>query len=159
MDISIVAKESFHAVGLTWTGTYVQAGAGEIRQLIALFQQCQSEIEHRLEPLYITGISYDQVADGFSYFLCTPVSEVGTIPEGMELRSYPAQLFVTAYLPQGTAVEQAYRELHQWLEQHGYQQAQDTLTYMEKYAHDYDLDEVAPAMTIMIPVHPKEGSA
>lgn len=153
MEISIVTKKAFQAVGLPWKGTYAQAGAGELRHVLADLKQRYADIAHNAQPDVILGISDEHHEEGFSYLFGALVQEISELPDGMVSRTYPAQTYVSAHVQKGTNSGQAHGDLLNWIEENGYQHKQDVFTYLGLYSVHSDPFDSDPELTIMIPIH------
>ncbi|HZG16157.1 MAG TPA: GyrI-like domain-containing protein [Candidatus Bathyarchaeia archaeon] len=153
MDISLVTKDAFHVVGIPWKGTYAQAGAGDIRHVLAEVKRRYSEIPHNAEPRHILGVSYEHHADGFSYLLGARVQDVTELPAGMVSRFIPSQTYATAHVTKGSNIQKAYQAMYAWMEENGHKEKQDTLGHLEIYLLEGDPFDTEPELTIMTAIH------
>jgi len=153
MDISLVTKDAFHIVGIPWKGTYAQAGAGEIRHVLAEVKRRYSEIPQKAEPHHILGLSDEHHADGFSYLLGAQVHDVTELPAGMVSRFIPGQTYATAHVAKGSNIQEAYQALFAWMKENGYKEKSDALTHLEIYPIEGDAYDPEPELTIMTPIH------
>ncbi|WP_134685199.1 GyrI-like domain-containing protein [Brevibacillus migulae] len=149
MKFSLVTQDAFHVVGIPWTGTYAQAGAGEIRHVLAEVKRRYREIPHNAEPQHILGLSHEHHADGFSYLLGARVHDVTEVPAGMVSRLIPRQTYATAHVAKGSNIQEAYRAMFAWMEENGYKEKHDVVTHLEVYAADGDAYDPEPELTIM----------
>jgi predicted transcriptional regulator YdeE len=76
MQVQVVTRDGFEAVGLMWEGTYAAAGKGEIRELLPVLQGRWAEIGGVADREHIVGISWNEATpvrqtsgDGFRYFV------------------------------------------------------------------------------------------
>ncbi|WP_243299721.1 GyrI-like domain-containing protein [Bacillus litorisediminis] len=155
MEISVVTRSAFKGIGVKWSGTYEQAAKGEIRTVHQKFRNELDQIKNRVNPNIITGLSYHNDANSFTYYLVAEAENLDFIPEGMETISVPSYTFVTSSY-EGEQVHEAYTQLHQWIEQNGYILDQDELHYLEEYPVDYNPLTDHPHLKIHIPVKEKE---
>jgi predicted transcriptional regulator YdeE len=152
VEIQVVKKDAFSAVGLRWEGTFAAAGEGEIRHVLAEMKRRLGEIAHKVNPDVILCAAKVNRPDGFTAYLCAEVSKVEDLPEGMVRIEIPAFTYAkTEHLP-GENIQQTYAALYAWMEQEGYRSNQDGLTHLEEYPvgnNPYDPD---PAFTILAPL-------
>jgi lactoylglutathione lyase len=132
MSGRIIQLDSFRAIGLRWEGTWEQAAAGEIREMVERFLERVHEIPHRVRPDTYLGVSYHR-KEGFTYHLCVEVSSVETIPEGMVAIDVPASTYASLRQRQGEAVEAAYERMHQYLKENGLREKPGPLSILERY--------------------------
>jgi predicted transcriptional regulator YdeE len=155
MEIQVVRKDGFSAVGIRWEGTFAAAAAGEIRQIQAEMQKRVDEIQHLVNPDMLLCASYVNRPDGFTAYLCAEVSEIPKIPEGMVSITIPAQTYARCELQKGDSVQQSYQKLYEWMEEQGYQPNKDGLTHLEEYPVSNDPYDTDPAFVILAPLQNK----
>ncbi|MCK9907395.1 hypothetical protein MXD63_46285, partial [Frankia sp. Cpl3] len=66
MEGKVVTRPAFTAIGLKWSGTFAQAGAGEIKKVVDRMGQRQHDIEHTVNPDIFLAISNVDRPDGFT---------------------------------------------------------------------------------------------
>ncbi|MET3700134.1 predicted transcriptional regulator YdeE [Bacillus oleivorans] len=155
MEIKVEPRNAFNGIGVKWSGTYEQAAKGEIRTIQQEFRNRIDQIKNLVNPNIITGLSYHNDANGFTYYLIAEAESLDFIPEGMEGISVPSYTFVTSSY-QGEQVHEAYSYLHRWIEQNGFTLNQDELFYLEEYPVKYNPLTDPPRLKIHIPVKEKE---
>lgn len=154
MEILIVDKSAFQLVGLTWQGTFEQAGAGEIRQVMQKVRERQEQILNRIDPSTILGITQSMTQTSFTYTVGFEVEHVDQIPlpEGMSHITVPAQLYAKAIHPTAEEVFQSYQRVFEWIKLQGYQQVDQHMNHLELYPVTYNPLTDTPELTIMIPI-------
>ncbi|GER67507.1 hypothetical protein BpJC7_29410 [Weizmannia acidilactici] len=153
MEVQIVQKHAFNAIGGKWTGTFEQAARGEIRKFFHAFKQKMGKIRHVLHPDVIIGLSYHTDEDGvFSFYLVQEVAYIEAVPEGMTSLTVPAYTFAAAKY-KGSAVQEAYADLYKWIKQNGYTVYQGQLEHREDYPASYQPLSDEPNLTIHIPLY------
>lgn len=88
-ECMLVTKESFQAVGLKWSGTFAEAGAGGIRLVQAELKGRINEIKHVVNPHILLGLSCHITEDAFTHYSAVEVEHVEDIPDGMVSISPP----------------------------------------------------------------------
>jgi predicted transcriptional regulator YdeE len=155
----IVEKPSYQAVGLTWQGTYEDLGKGGIKTIITVMKERLNEIDNRVNPDILLGLSYHNIPGGFTHYSMVEVSEIGQSPVGMATITVPAMTYVRCEHKKGRDIGQTYMDIASWINSSGHQIYEDTsVTYYdpmpikhEEYPIDSVLDE-EPEFFIMIPI-------
>ncbi|WP_237700162.1 GyrI-like domain-containing protein [Caldalkalibacillus thermarum] len=159
LNLEIVNLPAYAAVGLKWQGTFEQAAQGEIRSVIRKMQERLHEIENRVDPHFILGLSYHDIPGGFTHYSVVKVDDVFHVPEGMTSISVPALTYVSKMHTQDESIEHAYLGIAEWIEANGYK----PYTEPGRVYHDplpikhevYELDKILsgkPEFKILIPV-------
>lgn len=160
----LITKPAFRAVGLRWSGTFAEAGAGGIRAVQQELKSRLHEITNAIAPDLLLGLSYHARpdADGFTHYAVIEVEQSGNVPEGMEQIEVPALVYAKCEHRKGQVVEQSYRNIYTWIGNQGYEidDVAAGLTHLEiypmsqnPYAKEEELEFV-----MMIPLQIKEGA-
>ena len=157
MQVQVVKRDAFEAVGLMWEGTYEAAGKGEIRELLAVLQRRLAEIGGVADREHIVGISWNEPTparqtsgDGFRYFVGVRVAGGAGVPEGMTRIIVPAAEYAT-HENTSRDVFGSYRKLFGWIVEHGRAQDGSSLSLMDEYAVGMDPFGDSP-VRLMVPV-------
>lgn len=151
----IVHMPSFKAIGLKWSGSFAEAGAGDIKHVHAQFRDRIDEIPHPLEADKLLGLSYHAHpgAEGFTHYITMKVdSQVTEAPPGMHLLEVPALLYAKCEHRKGQNIGQSYQNLYKWIEEQGLRASQGDLTHVELYPRAQQPYDPDPEFTILIPV-------
>ncbi|WP_099159081.1 GyrI-like domain-containing protein [Virgibacillus ndiopensis] len=154
-EAKVMSKKAFHAVGLKWEGTFVEAGAGGIRKIQEQMHKRIEEVSNVLNPETLLGLSYHTQPNGkgFTHYAVVEVESVESIPEGMISISVPTLTYATCEHKTGQSIEQSYNNIYTWIEKEGLKENNvDDLTHFEKYPMSQDPYNKDPEFTIMIPV-------
>lgn len=119
MNYEIVTLPAFRAVGLKWEGTYAEINP-HLRNTINEMQTRADELEEKLEPNVLLGLSYHVIADGFAHYSMFKVSDRQKIPEGMLELEVPEWTYVKTTHPSGEDPTQTYIKLLRWLTENNY---------------------------------------
>lgn len=152
MEGKIIKKPAFTAVGLKWSGTFAQAGAGEIKKVIEQMGQRQHEVEQIVNPDILLAISNVDRPDGFTIFIASEVSAVGTVPPGMAVIQIPEKTYATCQHRKGQNINDTYNNIFEWISSQGHELDKEHLTHLEEYPAEADPYSTDPEFTIMIPI-------
>ncbi|WP_235601167.1 GyrI-like domain-containing protein [Heyndrickxia coagulans] len=154
LEIQIVQKHAFNAVGSKWTGTFEQAANGDIKRFFHQFKQKMGKIRHCTDPSVVIGLSYHAQDDEglFSFYLVREVAYIEAVPEGMTALTVPSYTFAAAKY-KGEDVQKAYAELYKWIRKNGYTVFQGQLEHREDYPATYEPLSDEPELTIYIPLY------
>ncbi|MNR10857.1 Bacterial transcription activator, effector binding domain [compost metagenome] len=145
-------KPAFLAVGIKWEGTFAEAGAGGIRQVIQQMHDRLHEIQHVSDPNTLLGLSYHVTESGFIHYSALQVSAVHEIPEGMVSISVPALSYARLEHRKGQNIDKSYEQIFAWIEEQGYKKAPGDLTHCEEYPIEQDPYTGDPEFNILIPI-------
>ncbi|MBH5319507.1 AraC family transcriptional regulator [Paenibacillus sp. GSMTC-2017] len=148
----LVTKESFRAVGLKWSGTFAEAGAGRIRVVQEEMQARFNEIKHVLNPEILLGLSYQDDEVGFTHYSVVEVAEIEDVPKGMKSITVPALTYAKCEHTKGQTIDISYNNIYAWIESQDYRPCDDDVTHVERYPMHQDPYTKDPEFTIMIPV-------
>jgi predicted transcriptional regulator YdeE len=151
-ETMIITKESFHAVGLKWAGTFAEAGAGGIRVIHIEMQNRLKEIKHVLQSDTLLGLSYHNIEGGFTHFAVVEVGKVEDIPNGMISLTHPTLTYAKCEHRKGQEIDASYNNISSWIESQGYKVHMGDVTHFEKYPMHQDPYTKDPEFVIMIPV-------
>ncbi|RUT33396.1 AraC family transcriptional regulator [Paenibacillus zeisoli] len=151
-DITIVEKPAFQAVGMEWKGTFAEAGAGGIRQVIQQMHERKQDIQHVSDPETLLGLSYHVTEGGFTHYSVLQVSAVHEIPEGMVSVSVPALSYARLEHRKRQDIDKSYEHIFAWIEEQGYKKAPGDLTHCEEYPVGQDPYTGDPEFNILIPI-------
>ena len=159
MSYELVKKDCFLAVGLSWEGTFAEADAGGIREVLKELHQRVNEIDYPTTSDEIIGLSYRTSSEGerFRHYSLIEVEKVVNIPDRMVAVQVPAMNLVKATHHKGEDVATSYQKVYQWIEQQGYTAANVEYTHMEIYPLDRSTYESTPEFTMLIPILEQEG--
>ncbi|MNH71314.1 Bacterial transcription activator, effector binding domain [compost metagenome] len=151
-EVTIMEKPAFLAVGIKWEGTFAEAGAGGIRQVIQQMHDRLHEIQHVSDPNTLLGLSYHVTESGFIHYSALQVSAVHEIPEGMVSISVPALSYARLEHRKGQNIDKSYEQIFAWIEEQGYKKAPGDLTHCEEYPIEQDPYTGDPEFNILIPI-------
>jgi AraC family transcriptional regulator len=156
MNIQVVEKNEIKVVGISWNGTYGQAGA--IPHLFEKMEERLCEISHQTdEPVLIAPFHSRETE--FTYYVTAPVQEIDAIPEGMVGFTIPAKNYVTiTHEGSPNEVENTYNRLFEWMKDYGYEQDHSALC-LEVYKEEYRDQNAAGNLhfDIFLPVKTYKG--
>jgi predicted transcriptional regulator YdeE len=154
MSYEIVTKEAFQAIGLKWEGTFAEAGAGAIKEIIHQVHGRLKEIDKQVNPDILLGLSNhaDPKSDRFTHYSVVEVEAGTKVPEGLIQFSLPTLKYVKTYHPKGESVQDSYTKIYNWIKENGYTLAQADITHFEEYPMKQDAFESDPEFGIMIPI-------
>jgi predicted transcriptional regulator YdeE len=153
MEIGIKKREAFKAVGVRWQGTFQQAQAGEIKDIMQQFRTRLPELPNTINKESILGVSYDIDDKGFTYYLCCEVIGENTLLEDMVEVNVPALTYASYQHKPEENVSESYTAVYNWIKESGYQlDDQVNLEHLEIYPSDYHPINDRPRLTINIPV-------
>jgi len=156
MDVKLMAREAFHAIGLRWDGTFQGAAKGEIRQLIAEFKQRLDEIPGLADRNQILGLAEGHTDEGFTYYVMAETTQITEIPSGMTALSVPAYTYAVCEHRKGTDIDQTYADFAAWYSAKGYELVPNARSF-EVYPIHYNPLEDEPEFCVYHPVQPKKG--
>ncbi|MBW8349311.1 effector binding domain-containing protein [Bacillus sp. IITD106] len=154
-DAALISKDSFHAIGLKWEGTFAEAGEGGIRKIQTELKERLNEIPHIVSPDILLGLSYHATpdSDGFTHYAAVEVERVEDIPFGMVSIYVPTLSYATCEHLKGQNIKQSYNNIYSWISSEGLKENNvDHLTHFEKYPMNQDPYSTDPEFTILIPV-------
>lgn len=148
----VVTKDAFSAVGLKWTGTFAEAGAGGIRVVQTNMQNRLQEIKHVLNPDTLLGLSIHNFEGGFTHYAVVEVGEINDVPDGMTTITVPSLTYAKCEHQRGQSIELSYNNIFAWIEKQDYELHKDDITHFEKYSMIHDPYSTDPEFVIMVPV-------
>lgn len=151
-ECMLVTKESFQAVGLKWSGTFAEAGAGGIRLVQAEMKRRINEIKHVVNPHILLGLSCHMTKDAFTHYSAVEVEHMEDIPDGMISISPPTLTYAKCEHRRGQSIEASYNNIYAWIEDKGYRLYKGDITHYEEYSIDRDPHAEDPEFVIMIPI-------
>jgi predicted transcriptional regulator YdeE len=151
-ESELITKESFHAVGLKWEGTFAEAGAGGIRIVHSEMQDRVKEINQTLHPEILLGLSYHNIEGGFTHYAVVEVEKVGGIPEGMITITLPTLTYAKCEHKRGQSIDASYNNIYSWIENKGYKLYKGDVTHFEEYPMHQDPYSKDPEFAILIPI-------
>lgn len=151
-ESKLITKDSFHAVGLKWAGTFAEAGAGGIRVIHTEMQNRLKEIENVLHPETLLGFSYHNIEGGFTHYAVVEVEKIENIPEGMLSNTLPTLTYAKCEHKKGQNIDTSYHKISAWIESHGYKVLLGDITHFEEYPMSQDPYSKDPEFVIMIPI-------
>ncbi|WP_456272106.1 GyrI-like domain-containing protein [Bacillus sp. AK031] len=151
MEPKIIKRDGFKALGFKWQGTFEEASQGGIQKLFAQLRDVSESIENKVEPGIVKGLSYHNLSNGLTFYLCYEVSEIEDIEYGLDIIEVPAYTYA-AMEHEGTEIMQSYQALYSWIEESEYSLDQQILEHLEEYPSDYDPAEDDLKLKIYIPV-------
>ncbi|WP_042144147.1 GyrI-like domain-containing protein [Paucisalibacillus sp. EB02] len=153
MEISIKKRDAFKAIGVRWQGTFQQAQAGEIKELMQQFRMRLDNLPETINKEFILGVSYDINETGFTYYLCCEVKGQYSLPEDMVEINVPELTYASYYHKPEENISETYTAVYKWIKEEGYRlDDQINLQHLEIYPSDYHPINDAPRLTINIPV-------
>ena len=93
MEPQIITKEGFKALGFKWQGTFEEASEGGIHKLFPQLREVAGGIDNKVEPGIVKGLSYHNLNNGLTYYLCHEVSEIEEIEYGLEIIEVPSYTY------------------------------------------------------------------
>ncbi|MBO1003334.1 GyrI-like domain-containing protein [Pseudogracilibacillus auburnensis] len=154
-DIHVTTKHAFHALGIKWEGTFVEAANGSIRTIQQDVKRRLHEIPHIVHPETLLGLSYLAVPDGsgFTHYSAVEVESVNQLPDGMMSISLPTLTYITYNHHKGQVIRESYNKVYDWIKRHHYEENNlNQLTPFEQYPMKQDPFDPDPEFMIMIPV-------
>jgi predicted transcriptional regulator YdeE len=148
----IITKPQFQAIGLVWEGTFAEAGAGGIRNIISQMHERLREIQHVVNPDILLGLSYHITPGGFTHYSVVEVEHTEHIPEGMKALTVPTLTYAKCEHARGQNVDQSYKNIFDWIEHQGYDLYKEDMTHFEEYPMQQDPYDKDPEFRIMIPI-------
>ncbi|WP_102029256.1 GyrI-like domain-containing protein [Salirhabdus sp. Marseille-P4669] len=154
MEIEVVTKPSFQAIGLAWEGTFEQAGAGEIREIMKTLQNTLHDIKQVVHPDVHLGISNHEnpSSNRFKHYSVVEVEGNSEAPEGMVKIQIPTLRYVKTHHKRGDNIQETYTKIYNWIKENGYELDTTFLTHYEAYPMNESAYSHDPEFTIMIPV-------
>jgi predicted transcriptional regulator YdeE len=157
MGVSKVKVDAFKAIGVRWQGTFQQAQAGEIKELMQQFRESLNELPEGTDKTTILGVSYDVTKEGFTYYLCCKVLDQVQAPEGMELISVPTLTCASYDHATEENVGDSYSKVYQWITENNLTVNDEiNLEHLEMYPADYHPINEPPRLKIHIPIKDKK---
>jgi predicted transcriptional regulator YdeE len=153
---SIVNIPAFQAIGLKWQGTFEQAAAGEIKELMKDFQSRSHEIKEKTHSDLLLGLSYFDYPDGFTLYSAFQVEQTAFIPIGMHSIAVPELTYAVCRHHKGDNINETYRQLFAWIDQQGYLHHKESIAHYEEYPAFQDPFDPEPEFSILLPISPHE---
>jgi len=140
LGIQVVEKEEIKVVGISWNGTYSQAGS--IPELFSKLEQHLEDIPYKTnEPVLIAPFHNRETE--LTYYVTTPVEQIEEVPEGLVGFTIPRKNYVcTSHVGRPEDIEKTYSRLHTWMEEYGYERDYQALS-LEVYKEEYRQDNVS----------------
>lgn len=151
-EANIVTKQQFQAVGLKWQGTFAEAGAGGIREVMKELQDRLSEIECIANRDSLLGLSYLDIPGGFTHYSVVEVTKVNRVPSGMLSLTVPTLTYAQSEHHKGENIDQSYKNVFEWIEANGYSHYKADLAHYEEYPMTQDSYSNEPEFNILIPI-------
>ncbi|WP_341538285.1 GyrI-like domain-containing protein [Paenibacillus pinisoli] len=151
-ECMLVTKESFRAIGLKWSGTFAEAGAGGIRLVQAEMKSRMNEIKQVVNPHILLGLSYHVTEDGFTHYSAVEVEQMEDIPDGMASITPPTLTYAKCEHRRGQNIEASYNNIYAWIQDRGYSLYKGDITHYEEYPMNQDPQSEDPEFVIMIPI-------
>ncbi|MGV2941325.1 GyrI-like domain-containing protein [Mesobacillus sp. LC4] len=111
------------------------------RQLSERSDEIKNVVDHSLQHgAFVVDNSSDK-EDG--YWVCVEVSDYENIPAGMVTLTIPPQRYaVLRHKGSNEKIREAYSELHQWIQKHGYKRVTDKwhLEVFQNWTDSQDID-------------------
>lgn len=150
----VVSKEEFMAIGFKWEGTFAEAAEGGIRKIQAELKRRLEEIQDKVDPETLLGLSYHATenAEGFTHYAAVEVKNAESVPEGMVSIAIPSHRYAQCEHRIGKSIEESYNQIYIWIRDEGLKASRTGLTHFEKYPMSQDPYNKDPQFTIMIPV-------
>ncbi|RNB92412.1 AraC family transcriptional regulator [Brevibacillus fluminis] len=149
-------KPSFTVAGIKWEGTFEEAAAGGIRDVMQQVKKQAQVVTGGNEPDIHLGLSYHREPGRFIHLSAIQIEDGGQLPEGWETVTVEPTTYAVVAHQKGDDIEQSYRTLYAWIEEQGYVRSTDGLTHLEEYPFGQDPYDNQPAFTILIPVQEKK---
>ncbi|WP_226670296.1 GyrI-like domain-containing protein [Metabacillus litoralis] len=151
MKIEIKEKTAFQAFGVKWQGTFEQAEKGDVKKVLHQFRKdlFNTPFFERSQTIY--GLSLQNIANGFTYYICTEVPEKSSLPANFDVFQFQSHHYA-ALDYKGVHVYQAYQTLYDWMKENSYQPVQNTIDHFDIYPITYEPLTDEPHLTIMIPI-------
>ncbi|TYR35240.1 GyrI-like domain-containing protein [Mesorhizobium microcysteis] len=137
--------------GLWWRGTFDEAAAGDVRQVIRSVQHF-SDQRTSMWKSPIVGLSRNDRPDGFDYFVGVAVEAGEAMPAGFAFLDLPAMTVASSWHgPQDGDVPAHYGRMIEWLVGSGYRRDISQFHHREEYPSDVDFDG-PHALRLLLPV-------
>jgi len=142
----VVERSAQRLVGRIWEGSYSQAAAGAVRDVLFDVQMLAAEVSG-LWAGPIVGISWNERPDGFRYLV--GVEGLAHRP-GLDILDLPAMRFATAWHETGEVLDR-YQAMLEWLPRQGLRWDKARMHHREEYPLHADFG-AAPVLRLMVPV-------
>jgi predicted transcriptional regulator YdeE len=151
MEVDVITKPAFHAVGVKRLVTFEEAKNGELHGVIQTLQHRWQEIPHVVHPERMLALSHPVTDTDFTFHIMMEVSQVrDELPEGMTMKAVPTLTYAVYHHEQGRNIEQSYATLNNWIKEQGFSPDHRYVTHLEMYPMDLDLN--TPSVEIWIPI-------
>jgi len=149
--IGLTDRPAHRLAGLVWEGSHAEAAAGALHPLIA---RARAFADDRAEGLWrspVIGLSLDERADGFRYFVGISVGKTET-PGGMEIVDLPEMVFASIWhLPADGDVNAHYLRMADRIRDAGLAWDRSRLCRREEYPPDFEPGQ-PPSLRLMLPL-------
>lgn len=154
MEFEVVFKNQFSGIGLSWEGTFQQAANGEIREIIRTLLSRVEEIEGKVNPQQLLGLSNykDPTSNRFTHYSVVEVEDGTEPPAGMIKVEIPTLRYVKTFHLKDTDIQSDYTKTFDWIKENGYKLHTEYLTHLEIYPMSEEAYSTNPPFTIMIPI-------
>ncbi|RKN77048.1 GyrI-like domain-containing protein [Paenibacillus ginsengarvi] len=151
LEVNLITKQAFQAIGLRWDGTFQGAAKGEIRELIAEFKRRLNEISGIVIRDRILGFSEGHTKEGFTYFVMVETLQSDEIPDGMTALSIPTYTYAVCEHQKGMNIDKTYEDLAAWYSAEGYELVPNARSF-ETYPFHYNPLVDEPEFCVYNPV-------
>lgn len=150
MGIELVDRPAQRLWGLMWEGTYAQAAAKGVHDVIRAMKAARQTLP--VDPhADLIGISWNDRPDGFRYLVAVAVDGIAApVPADLVELWLPAMRLASLWHDAGDA-HQAYLDMFEWIASHGQRREASVCHHREEYPVDFDLGAGAP-LRLMTPV-------
>jgi predicted transcriptional regulator YdeE len=138
--------------GFVWEGSHVEAARGAIHPLFARVRAFADSRDDGLWRSPIVGLSLDEKASGFRYFVAVAVEPGEAVPAGMTAMDMPEMTFASIWhLPEDGDVAAHYERIAGMVRDAGLAWDRSHLLRREEYPPDFDPSQ-PPSLRLMLPV-------
>lgn len=149
--VSINERPAVRLAGLHWSGTYEEASAGalvEILQAVQEFSAGRSSVW--TSP--IIGLTRNVGENGFGYFAGIAMDDGEVAPPVFAVLDVPAMKVATSWHSgEDGSVVAHYGQMLEWLRGSGYARDRSTYDHREEYPHDADF-KAEPTLRLLLPI-------
>lgn len=147
---SLATRPRHRLVGRYWEGSFEEAAAGALRQVIEEMKPLSARHE-RFWRSPIVGLSWNDRPDGLRYF-CGFALDAPELPAGCEALEVPERGYADIWHGPGDGdVVENYRAMMEWMADSGLRHDTSSFHQREEYAPDVDLSG-SPSLRLMLPV-------
>lgn len=148
-DFAVIERPAEALLGLDWEGSYGQAAAGSVRATLKALQARLGRGDLWSGPL--VGLSFNDRAAGFRYFVGVAAGEVGDTDDLVRI-DLPARRHVASWHGEADGdVVGHYGRMIGWLASQGLTRAAAGPHHREEYPRDGDFDG-PPILRLMLPL-------